>query len=351
MNHDDQDYTTLLQALRESGTTDAGTAGISIDRAIQDGRRTVRRRRVVGGIAVVALIAAASTSPLLLGAIRDRDNGQPVSPPSGTAQPFSLWSRAFEAGPAGGFTPAQYTTGTTAQQIRWRPASAAVRNSAAGVTMLAPGIDPAHLSTEKNYVWSTGTRIGDIGGRPAYEVKQPAQADPFVVVAWQYADNGWGLAWVAGAAARVDRARQLAESVHRDAGQPVTVPFTVSRAAIGPDLQVISVSVPYGPSSSSAPPAQYALGLAPDGVTSDPQLPGVEPTARLAVGVVKGTPAGDPVNLGGGSSDPAGSSSRFDLPDGYVAVAQQSPLSSYSFNYTAIAASVTLSVGTTEPLR
>src|SRR4051794_16597385 len=62
--------------------------------------------------------------------------------------------------------------------------------------MLAPGLDPAHLSTEKNYVWSTESRIGDIDGRPAYEVKQPAQADPFVVVAWQYADNGWGLACV-----------------------------------------------------------------------------------------------------------------------------------------------------------
>ena len=46
-----------------------------------------------------------------------------------------------------------------------------------------------------------------------------------------------------------------------------------------------------------------------------------------------------------------GSSARFDLPGGYVVVAEQSPLSSYAFNYTAIAASVKLSPGTTEPLR
>jgi hypothetical protein len=344
MNQDDQDYAGLLEALRADENTDAGTGGISIDRAVQDGRRTVRRRRVVGGIAVVALITAASTSPLLLGAIRDRDKVEPVGPPNHpTTSQFSLWSRAFEAGAAGGFTPSTYTTGRTAQQIRLRPASAAVGNSTAGVTMLAPGIDPAHLSTEKNYVWSTDTRIGDIAGRPAYEVKQPAQADPFVIVAWQYADNGWGLAWVAGPAARVDRARQIAESVHRGGGQPVTVPFTVSRAAIGPDLQVISVSVPIG---SSAGPTQYALGLAPDAMSSDPQLPGVDPTARITVGVIKGGSAS--ASLGGA---PPSSFTQFGLPDGYVASAGQSVTSSYSFNYTAVAASIRLSVGTTQPLR
>jgi len=338
--NDDQDYTTLLKALSDDQGVGVVTSGISIDRAIQDGRRTVRRRRVLGGIAVVAVIAAASTSPLLL---RDRDKVEPVGPPghgqSPTISRFSLWSRAFEAGTAGGFTPATYTTGTTAQQIRLRPASAADRDSTAGVTMLAPGIDPAHLPTEKNYVWSTGNRIGDIDGRPAYELKQAAQAGPFVIVAWQYADNGWGLAWMAGPAARLDRARQIAASVHRGVGQPVTVPFTVSRAAIGPELRVISVSIPYG---AGAPTTQYALGLAPDGVTSDPQLPGVEPTARLTVGIMKKPPL---------SREPVGSSARFDLPGGYVVVAEQSPLSSYSFNYTAIATSVKLSPGTTEPLR
>ena len=120
MNHDDQDYTGLLEALRSHESAEAGTGGISIDRAIQDGRRTVRRRRVLGGVAVVALIAAASTSPLLL---RDQDKVEPIGPPQPPkTSPFSLWSRAFEAETAGGFTPSTYTTGRTAQQIRLRPA-------------------------------------------------------------------------------------------------------------------------------------------------------------------------------------------------------------------------------------
>src|SRR4051812_27787853 len=111
---------------------------------------TVRSRTAVepyaGGIVVVALIAAASTSPLLLAAIHDRDKVEPIGPPSG---------------------------------------------------------------------------------------------------------------WTGGA---TGSARQIAESVHRGSGKPVTVPFTVSRAAIGPGLRVISVLVPIG----AAGPTQYALGLAPD---------------------------------------------------------------------------------------
>ena len=340
MNHDDQNYAGLLEALRADKGTDASTGGISIDRAIQDGRRTVRRRRVVGGIAVVAVLAAASISPLLLGA---RDKVEPVGPPSPVTGQFSLWTRAFEAGPAGGFTPATYTTGTTAQQIRLRPASAALRDSTAGVTMLAAGLDPAHLSTEKAFVWSTEARIEDIGGRPAYEVKQAGQTEPFVTVAWQYADNSWGLAWMAGPAARLDRARQIAASVHRGSEKSVTVPFTVSRAAIGPGLRVISVSVPFG---SPAGPTQYALGLAPDATSPDPQLPGVDPTARLMVGVIKGGSAS--AALGGA---PPSSFAQFGLPGGYIASAGQSVTSSYSFNYTAVAASIRLSAATTDPIR
>jgi hypothetical protein len=125
----------------------------------------------------------------------------------------------------------------------------------------------------------------------------------------------------------------------------VTVPFTVSRAAIGPGLQVVSVSIPFGSSLPGGPAPHYALGLAPDGVTSDPQLPGVEPMVRLMVGVIKGPTSTGSMNFAGGSF------ASFGLPTGYLSIAEQSLASSYSINYTAVAASVRLSAGTTEPLR
>jgi hypothetical protein len=354
VNQDDQDYAGLLKALREDKSTDTGTEGISIDRAVQDGRRTVRRRRVIGGLAVVALIAAASTSPLLLNAIRDRDNGQPVGPAPGTAQPFSIWSQAFEAGSAGGFTPSVYTTGKSSQQIRMRPASEAVGDSTAGVTMVAPGFEPGAGedtgSGSGTIGWTTETQIDDIDGRPAYRLYQ---AKDTVTIAWQYADDSWGYAWVAGPAAQEDRARHIAESVHRGIGRPVTVPFTVGRSAVGPDLQVASVSTPFGTNSAGVP-AEYLLGLAPETGNEETDAPASSAglSDRLTVGISKPPPGiAQTTTIAGRPAEVHDEFTRITLSQGYIAIASRGPLSSYSADFTAIAASVKLSAGTMDPIR
>ncbi|MEU0091426.1 hypothetical protein [Kribbella sp. NPDC006257] len=346
MNSEDQDYAGLLKALRETPDP-VGTEGISVDRAVQDGRRTVRRRRVVGGLAVVALIAAACTSPLLLNAVRDRDDGAPVAPAPGTVQPFSIWSQAFEAGSAGGFTPSAYRTGRYWQQITMLPASAAVGDSWAAATMLAPGFEPGVESG-----WAAKTPIEDIAGQPAFLL---GQAKYSIVIAWQYAANSWGMITMTGPGTQLDRARHIAESVHRGIGRPVTVPFTVSRAAIGSELEVTSVSTPFGTDPAAAGPPQYMLNL---DVGNGPEAPGLLPPARqqsqLTVGISKVPAAFKPTTTVGGRPAEVNvddNYARFELPQGYIAVAEQSPVSSYTTNFTAIAASVKLTAATGNPLR
>ncbi|TDU90255.1 hypothetical protein EV138_3840 [Kribbella voronezhensis] len=352
----EEDYTGLLQALREDNAPD--TDGISIDRAIQDGRRTVRRRRVAGGAAVIAVIAAVSTAPLLLNGIGNPDDGVAVAPSPGSVQFFGVWSQAFEAGSAGGFTPYRYKTGRYWQDIALRPVTAGLGKEAwAGVTMLAQGIEPG---TSDNS-WAEKSPIANIEGRPAFLLDQ---AKAGVRIAWQYADNSWGIVTVTGSsAAQVDRARQIAESVHRGAGRPVTVPFTVSRAAIGSELEVTSVSAPIGTGTPDATPTEYLLGLdvgagtesgsVIESVGSGP-VPPAERQPQLTVGITTPPPAFTPTTTVNGRPAEVHADdnyTRFSLTKGYLAIAEQSPLSSYLTNFTAIAASIKLTGANGDPVR
>jgi hypothetical protein len=349
MNTKDEDYTGLLQTLRED--TDPDTGGISVDRAIQDGRRTVRRRRIAGGAAVIALIAAVSTAPLLLNGIGDSDDGV-VAPSPGSVQPFGVWSQAFEAGSAGGFTPYRYKTGKYWQEIAMRPTTTGLGKEAwAGVTMLARGIEPE----ASNNRWAKKSAIANIEDRPAYLLDQAAAS---VTLAWRYADNSWGIVTVTGySAAQVDRARHIAESVHQGAGRPVTVPFTVSRAAIGSDLEVTSVSIPLGSGTPDAAPTEYLLGLdvgvGTESAGSGP-LPPAERQSQLTVGITTPPPAFAPTTTVNGRPAEVHADdnyTRFSLAKGYLAIAEQSPLSSYLTNFTAIAASIKLAGPNGDPVR
>ncbi|WP_112248578.1 hypothetical protein [Kribbella monticola] len=357
MKTEDEDYTGLLQALREDTTPDTG--GISVDRAIQDGRRTVRRHRIAGGAAVIALIAAVSTAPLLLNGIGNSDDGVAVAPSPGSVQFFGVWSQVFEAGSAGGFTPYRYKTGRYWQEIALRPATTGLGKEAwAGVTMLAQGIEPE--TSDKS--WAEKSPIANIEDRPAYLLDQ---AKASVRIAWQYAENSWGIVTVTGySAAQVDRARQIAESVHRGAGRPVTVPFTVSRAAIGSELEVTSVSTPIGSGTPDpTTPTEYLLGLdvgagtesgsVIESVGSGP-LPPAERQPQLTVGITTPPPAFAPTTTVNGRPaevHPDDNYTRFSLTKGYLAIAEQSPLSSYLTNFTAIAASIKLAGPNGDPVR
>ncbi|WP_405062769.1 hypothetical protein OG474_14345 [Kribbella sp. NBC_01505] len=230
MNQQHEDYAGLLKALKEA--PDEPTESISIDRAIHDGRRTIHRRRVLGGLAVVGIVGAASSVRPLLNAFQE----PPVAglPPF---EPFEVWGREFDAGTAGGFQPYQYVTGRRFQIIALtRTDRSGPSDAAAAVTLYAPGLKP-----------SAGPSIrplDPIEGRPVYVVSENKAA---VTITWQYADDAWGTVVVfTDHADRLQRARHVAESIHRrKAPAMLTVPFTVPRRLFTADSEVVMVRVPY----------------------------------------------------------------------------------------------------------
>jgi hypothetical protein len=87
-----------------------------------------------------------------------------------------------------------------------------------------------------------------------------------------------------------------------------------------------------------------------DNATPTEQLPLLHAALDAGASVAIGSRALTWFTIGGPVEVHA-SFSRFILEDDYLAIAEQSPLSSYSFNYTAVAASVKLSAPTTDPIR
>lgn len=243
----DEDYAGLLKTLADSP---AETGNVSIDRALQTGRRTVRRRRVAGVLAVAALIAAAGLSPLVLNSVSR--GSEPIAPAPTTTAPsdgfdfgqeigpeFNLWSQSFEVGPTAGFTPTSYLTALKWQQIRLTPPpGGASKGSKIQVTLYAKGVEPdipnGFPTSDVNYP------VAPIGGRPA----TGNQIQEGAILIWKYTDSAWATVTMTGSgpAIRLDRARQLAEAVrHLDTDRPLGVPFTVSKEAIGAELRVIGV--------------------------------------------------------------------------------------------------------------
>lgn len=326
MSHEPEEYGGLLKALRE--TPDEDLAGVSIDRAIRDGRRTVRRRRVLGGAAVVALIAAVSATPLVLDAVRP-DKPQPVGPVPTTVQPFDVWSRAFDVGSAGGFTPHSYTSARRWQSVTLVPAENSGLDASATATMYATGAYASPIQ---------GDRLDDIQGRPVYVLVQDLKK---VEVAWRYSDNGWATVTVSGSRASADRARHVAESIQlRDKAVPLTVPFTIGRSAVGSD-RVVAVTQPHG---KPATPQTISVDLG----SSDP----ADPTAGAAlttVGVIRPAPTIQPTTTIAGH--PAAVSGRditvLDLGNDYAGIVHSTDKSP-----TAIAATLKLlaEAGTNNPI-
>ncbi|MFF1823285.1 hypothetical protein ACFVWG_38650 [Kribbella sp. NPDC058245] len=232
MNQQHEDYAGLLKALRDA--PDESTESISIDRAIHDGRRTVRRRRVLGGLAVVAVVGVASTARPILNAFQE----PPVAGPP-PYEPFEIWGREFDGGTAGGFQPYQYVTGRRFQIIALaRTDRADPTDPSAVATLYAPGLQPAVA------VGPAIRTLEPIEGRPVHVVIEDTGA---ATITWKYADDAWGtVAVYTDQTDRVARARHVAESIHRrKSPAPLKVPFTVPRRLFAPDSDVVLVRVPY----------------------------------------------------------------------------------------------------------
>ncbi|GAA2818403.1 hypothetical protein [Kribbella solani] len=285
MSPEPEEYAGLLKALRE--TPDQSPAGVSIDRAMRDGRRTVRRRRVLGGAAVVALIAAVSATPMVLHAVR-ADRVQPAAP--GQVVPFGIWSRAFDVGSAGGFTPRLYTSANRWQSVKLVAAdnSGLAPGATAVATMYAPGAWPG-VTGER--------RLDDIDGRPVYLL---ARDHGGVRIAFRYSDTGWATVQDTGTDATPERARHVAEGIQlRAKPAPVTVPFSFGRSAVESD-EVVAVAEPHG---SPVSPESYSVLLG----DADPVDPGAI-GSLTTVGVVRPAPSVKPTMTIGGHPATSGGS-------------------------------------------
>ncbi|MFB6725410.1 hypothetical protein ACFCV3_34845 [Kribbella sp. NPDC056345] len=230
MNHH-EDYSGLLKALREA--PDESIESISVNRAIHDGRRTIRRRRVLGGAAVVGLVGVASSVRPLLGTFRDA----PVAGPP-TYEPLPVWERMFDVGKAGGFQPCSYLASRRFHLV----GLTTMTNGDSGgpnviVTLYARGLRSAPAATIR--------RLDDVAGRPAYVL---LDHDAGATITWEYADGAWGTVAVnSGYSDRVQRGHRVAQNIHRrPVPAPLTVPFTIPRRTVGLSDDVVMVNVPYG---------------------------------------------------------------------------------------------------------
>jgi hypothetical protein len=337
---DDQDYAGLLKTLED---TPDSPSEVSIERAVRTGRRTVLRRRAAGAFAVLAVIAGASITPPVLDHGREPAPAETPSKPAPDSDGYSIWSQEFEAGTAGGFTPAAYQTGQLWQRIIMKPASDEVgKDAGAVVTMWMPDTEPDPAG---------GEQIGEIAGGPVYLAEQTATS---VILVWRYAAPygrvASGVVRVTSTADnRIERAKNIAEAVHRrTVARPVSVPFTVAKSALG-DRQLTGVW-----STLGSGPQQHRLVLGP----SNPD--GRMPDPPLSVGVTLPAPTIRQTTTIGGN--PA-AVSEFSVTivnqaGNYGAVATASPVSSYRLDLSKLAGSVRMVANpdlptswTTKPIR
>jgi hypothetical protein len=334
MNQEHEDYAGLLKALHE--TPDESTESISIDRAIHDGRRTIRRRRVLGGLAVVGVVGVASTTRPLLSTFRE-------TPAAGTPayELFPVWDREFDADTSDIFQPYSYLASHRFHLIRLTStASPDVGGPIAAATLYARGLRSAPPASAR--------RLDDIAGRPAYVL---LDHDAGVTITWEYADGAWGeVAIFAGYSDGALRAHRIAQKIRwRPVPAPLKVPFTIPRRTVDPSDDVVLVTVPYGYvdghssweiAVAKADPAQ------PDDVYSLPNVAVRRPPPGLTPNT---TVSGRAVAEGGGTSG----LTVFGIGSGYSAQIT-GPLRDEK----AIAAGITLisdpsdpTKGTDEPLR
>lgn len=232
MDDTEREIEKLLAPLRDDVPTTP--SGISVERAVEAGRRRLRTRSRLAGVAT-ALVVVAVCGLLAVMLRVDRDSA--AGPPGG----FDPLTRSFQVGSAGGFTPESYESGRYEQKVQLRlerPAPGQVGRGT--ITMLAPGQLPPD--------WAPGgRRMPDVYGREAVLLDVPLTAPGGVELAWRWSDTGWAFAHLDSDFPDLgDRAHRVAQSVHPVPAEPLTVPFTMALPPAAADLQVTGVRVPVG---------------------------------------------------------------------------------------------------------
>lgn len=244
-------------------------SAVDLHRAVRDGRRRVRRRRIVttatAGLALVAVLAAAPT-------LLDRADRPPPTTPGGTPSPTATAARVPATAPAA-FDPArQYA------DFGWLPAGLTVRTVRTGTDQLAltasapetpsrpvrdaPAIElrvvPAGreitLGIDRDFAVAAG-RAGSAGLEPAEPVNggtarwnAAAAVEPRSAgLRWEYAPGAWAEVIVRylpeGAGDPRAVARRIALDVRYAVDRPIRLPvrFDAPPAGLKPMAYVVSV--------------------------------------------------------------------------------------------------------------
>jgi hypothetical protein len=240
MDDTEREIEKLLAPLRDD--LPATPAGVSVERAVEAGRRRQRvRSRLAGAAAALVAVAVCGLLAVMLRVDGGRDSA--AGPPGG----FDVLTRSFQVGSAGGFTPESYESGRTEQRVRLRlerPAAGQTgqtgQTGQGSVTLLAPGQLPSGWTP-------TGRRMPDVYGREAVLLDTPMTAAGGVELAWRWSDTGWAFAHLDAAFPDLaDRAHRVAQSVLAVPADPLAVPFTVALPPAAVDLQVTGLRVPAG---------------------------------------------------------------------------------------------------------
>jgi hypothetical protein len=303
MDDTEREIEKLLAPLRDD--VPATPSGVSVERAVEAGRRRLRTRgRLAGAAAALAVVAVCGLLAVMLRADRDSAAG----PPGG----FDPLTRSFQVGSAGGFAPESYESGRYEQRVRLRlerPAAGQVGQGT--VTLFAPGQVPSDWTP-------TGRRMPDVYGREAVLLDTPTTAPGGVELAWRWSDTGWAFAHLdAGFPDLADRAHRVAQSVLPVPAEPLAVPFTL---ALPPGLQVTGVRVPVGAT------AERGAVLLGEGGAAPPIGPGFLVAVSLRSGLTPGPDA--PVTgevAGRPASVRAGRVIVFDVAPGLSVVAEAAP--------------------------
>jgi len=234
MDDRDREIEKLLAPLRAD--VPGPPSGVSVERAVEAGRRRQRvRSRLTGVAAALAVVAVCGLLALMMRVDDGRDSA--ASGEFGLGVP----TRSFSVGSAGGFTPESYEGGRYEQRVRLRlerPVPGQVGRGT--VTLLAPGRLPSDWAP-------TGREMPDVYGREAVLLDTPVTAPGGVELAWRWSDTGWGFAHLEGDFPDLaDRAHRVAQSVLPLPAEPLAVPFTLALPPDAAGLQVTGVRVPVG---------------------------------------------------------------------------------------------------------
>jgi hypothetical protein len=281
----ERDAIRLLDPVRDM---EPGPSSVDVHRAIRDGRRRVRHRRVASvAAAVVALAMVAVSAPSIADAIRDGRAHSGAAPTE-----FDPLRQEISVGSTSGFTPLTYETGRYRQRVRLGMESNLDGPDRAIVTVYPRGRLPSF--------WKPGgERAPDVNGHRAYWMNLNTSGQ----IAWEWAEGAWAFAVVNVREDVRNRAHRVAQSVSfaktHTFVAPVRAPITMAPPDINDgDLQFFGTVSSYGEKGEVAGRLQFLLvfgGPEPERYDLGPgnfvlvgvrQAQAVEPTFGSGVGTI-----------------------------------------------------------------